>query len=120
MDRVSFSIPPNGSMGLVGESGSGKTTVARCILRLTEPSSGTVRFQNTALGDLSPGELRKYRRHMQMVFQDPYDSLNPRWTAFKTVEEPLRLHADLSESQRRERVLEVLETVRLDQRFVRR
>jgi oligopeptide/dipeptide ABC transporter ATP-binding protein len=108
------------SLGLVGESGSGKTTLARCVLRLVEPDSGSVVFHGVDVTALEGDKLRRHRRHMQMVFQDPYDSLNPRWTVHKTLEEPLRLHTQLDGGQRRTRIDELLDLVRLDARFAGR
>jgi oligopeptide/dipeptide ABC transporter ATP-binding protein len=120
VDHVSLRVGTGESLGLVGESGSGKTTLARCILRLVEPDSGSVVFKGMDVTTLAADELRRHRRHMQMVFQDPYDSLNPRWTVHTTLEEPLRLHTRLDAAQRRKRVAELLELVRLDARFADR
>jgi oligopeptide/dipeptide ABC transporter ATP-binding protein len=120
VDHASFNVEPGGSIGLVGESGSGKTTLARCILRLIEPTSGSVRFRGVDVTALDAQRLRSFRRHMQMVFQNPYDSLNPRWPVRKVLDEPLRLHTELSEPQRRERARELLDHVRLDGSFLGR
>ena len=92
VEDVSFAIAPGELLGLVGESGSGKTTVANCVLRLVEPTAGTIRLQGVDITHLSRRELRPHRRHLHMVFQDPYSSLNPRLTTGQIVAEPLRLH----------------------------
>src|SRR5712671_6625728 len=92
VDDVSFSIDEGETFGLVGESGSGKTTTGRCILRLIEPTSGEVRFRGEDVLALSSRRLREARRQMQIVFQDPYSSLNPRMRARDIVEEPLIIH----------------------------
>lgn len=114
VNGVSFEIPAGTTLGLVGESGSGKSTVGRCLLRLLEPTSGTVEIGGVELTSLSHRELRKRRSSFQMIFQDPYDSLNPRMTIGDLVEEPLLLHTDLDDSSRRERAEELLHLVRLD------
>jgi oligopeptide transport system ATP-binding protein len=92
VEDVSLSIAPGEVVGLVGESGSGKSTVGNCILRLLEPTAGTIRLKGTDITHLSRRELRPLRREMHMVFQDPYSSLNPRMTNGAIVSEPLRLH----------------------------
>jgi oligopeptide/dipeptide ABC transporter ATP-binding protein len=92
VEDVSFALAPGEVLGLVGESGSGKSTVANCILRLTDPTAGTIRLQGTDITHLSRRALRPYRRQLHMVFQDPYSSLNPRLTTGQIVGEPLRLH----------------------------
>ena len=92
VEDVSFAIAPGELLGLVGESGSGKTTVANCVLRLVEPTAGRIRLQGVDITHLSRRELRPHRRHLHMVFQDPYSSLNPRMTTGQIVAEPLRLH----------------------------
>src|SRR5436309_2874783 len=92
VDDVSFTIEEGETFGLVGESGSGKTTTGRCLLRLIEPTSGDVRFRGENLLALSRSRLRAARRQMQIVFQDPYSSLNPRMRARQIVEEPLIIH----------------------------
>jgi ABC-type oligopeptide transport system ATPase subunit len=114
VDDVSFSVEAGESFGLVGESGSGKTTSARCVLRLLEPTSGEVRFRDRDVLALSGAELRRVRRDMQMVFQDPYASLNPRMRARQIVEEPLRIHRIGSKTERRDRVEELFRLVGLD------
>jgi ABC-type oligopeptide transport system ATPase subunit len=114
VDDVSFTIDPGETFGLVGESGSGKTTTGRCILRLIEPTSGEVRFKDADFLALSARELRGARRHMQIVFQDPYSSLNPRMRVGAIVEEPLVIHRVGSRDERRARVAELLALVGLD------
>ncbi len=113
VDDVSVRIAPGETLGLVGESGCGKSTLARCVLRLVEPSSGQVRLGEVELTALDDEALRRQRRDVQMVFQDPTASLNPRLSVGATVEEPLRLHTDLDTARRRQRVAEVLEEVGL-------
>jgi len=112
-DGVSFRIHRGRTLGLVGESGSGKTTVGRTILRLIRPTGGQVVFDGHNIFNLSHFRLRRLRQAMQMIFQDPVGSLNPRMTAGKIIEEPLHLHTSLSVSQRRARVGELLERVGL-------
>ncbi len=114
VDGVSFTIAEGETFGLVGESGSGKTTTGRCILRLIEPTSGQVRFRGEDVLAFTPGRLRHARREMQIVFQDPYSSLNPRMRVGAIVEEPLIIHKIGSQSQRRARVAELFELVGLD------
>ena len=113
VDGVSFSVEPGQTLGLVGESGCGKSTVARLILRLVEPTAGRVRFGDEDLTALGDEPLRRRRRDLQMVFQDPTASLNPRLSVRRTVEEPLRRHGVLRPAERRERVVEVLARVGL-------
>jgi len=115
IDGVSFSIFRGKSFGLVGESGSGKTTVARVILRLIEPTEGEVFFEGRNLFEASEDEVEVMRREMQIIFQDPHSSLNPRKTVFKSVAEPLVIHEKLKGQKLRERVEELLETVGLKQ-----
>ena len=109
---VSFDIHAGEALALVGESGCGKSTTAYCVLRLIEPSSGSVRFDGVELTELSSSHLRDARRRFQMVFQDPYTSLNPRMTVGDIVAEPLLVHGATTERQR-ERVDELLEQVQL-------
>lgn len=114
VDRVSFTIEPGETLGLVGESGCGKTTVGRSILRLIEPSGGSVFFQGIELTKLSRKELRKLRPKMQIIFQDPYSSLNPRWVVLDLVGEGLVEHGLVKNlAQKKDRVVEVLERVGL-------
>jgi ABC-type oligopeptide transport system ATPase subunit len=120
VDDVTFSVDPGETFGLVGESGSGKTTTGRCILRLIEPTSGDVRFKDLDVRALSPRELRRARRHFQIVFQDPYSSLNPRMRAGAIVEEPLVIHRIGSRQDRRDKVRHLFELVGLDPAAMRR
>ena len=113
VDGVSLAIDPGETVGLVGESGCGKSTVARCLLRLIEPTAGHIGFDGVDLTALAEEPLRRRRRDIQMVFQDPTASLNPRFTVRRTVEDPLRLHTDFNHAVRRERAREVLAQVGL-------
>jgi ABC-type oligopeptide transport system ATPase subunit len=114
VDGVSFAIDEGETFGLVGESGSGKTTTGRCILRLVEPTSGEIRFNGEDVLAFSRARMRQARRDMQIVFQDPYSSLNPRMRAGTIVEEPLVIHRIGSRAERRARVAELFELVGLD------
>jgi len=114
VDGVSFTIDEGETFGLVGESGCGKTTTARCLLRLVEPTAGSFTFRGEEVFGLPAARLRRLRRDMQMVFQDPGSSLNPRMTAGAIVEEGLVIHALGSPAERRERVRELLDLVGLD------
>ncbi len=114
VDDVSFAIEAGATFGLVGESGSGKTTTGRCVLRLVEPTSGSIRFMGDNVLSLSARALRERRRDMQIVFQDPHSSLNPRMRARQIVEEPLVIHRLGAASARRERVAELFHLVGLD------
>jgi oligopeptide/dipeptide ABC transporter ATP-binding protein len=114
VDGVSFGIAPGETLGLVGESGCGKSTVARVLLRLTAPTAGRVRFDGTDVFALRPGELRALRRRMQIVFQDPYGSLNPRMTVRQTLREPLDIHRLAVGPARDARVVALLTEVGID------
>jgi oligopeptide transport system ATP-binding protein len=120
VDGVSFAVNAGETLGLVGESGSGKTTVGRCILRLIEPTSGSVEFEKTNVLELGANDLRIMRRHMQIVFQDPYGSLNPRMTVGSIIAEPLVIHGGMNGSQREARVGQLLERVGLQPDYRRR
>ena len=115
VDDVSFSIRKGETLGLVGESGSGKTTTGRCILQLDRPTSGEVLFGGRDLAQLDEAELRPVRRRMQVIFQDPYSSLNPRMTIGQIIGEPLRVHEILeAKGEVRERARELLSVVGLN------
>jgi peptide/nickel transport system ATP-binding protein/oligopeptide transport system ATP-binding protein len=114
VDDVSFTVEEGETFGLVGESGSGKTTTGRCILRLIEPSSGEVRFRGENVLEYSRSRLRRARRDMQIVFQDPYSSLNPRMRVGDIVEEPLIIHRIGTKAERHDRVRELFRLVGLD------
>jgi ABC-type oligopeptide transport system ATPase subunit len=114
VDDVSFAVDAGETFGLVGGSGSGKTTAGRCVLRLTEPTSGAISFQGENVLQFSRRQMRDARRHMQIVFQDPYASLNPRMRARTIVEEPLVIHRLGNRAARRERVAELFRVVGLD------
>ena len=120
VDDVSFTIAKGETFGLVGESGSGKTTTGRCILRLVEPTSGDVIFDGRHVLELRRGDMRRARRHMQIVFQDPYSSLNPRMRVGDIVEEPLVIHRLGSKQERRARVAQLFELVGIDPDHLRR
>ena len=114
VNQVSFDVYPGETLGLVGESGCGKTTLGRSILRLIEPTSGSINFKNTDLRSLTKNDLREIRRDMQIIFQDPYSSLNPRLTVGDSLMEPLQVHQFYSgNTKRKQRVLELLERVNL-------
>ena len=116
VDGISFSIAEGRTLGLVGESGCGKSTVGRAILRLIEPSSGSIRFEGIDIAGLPASELRALRRRMQIVFQDPYSSLNPRQRAGDIVAEPLIVHGIGKASERREIVEGIFAKVGLQPR----
>ncbi|MEK7422804.1 MAG: ABC transporter ATP-binding protein, partial [Actinomycetota bacterium] len=118
VSSVSFSIAKGETLGLVGESGSGKTTVGRCLLRLIEPTSGSVRFEGQEIVGLDRSRLRELRRQMQIVFQDPQASLDPRLTVGSAIAEPLRIQK--IEGEHDERVAELLELVGLAPDHARR
>jgi ABC-type oligopeptide transport system ATPase subunit len=114
VDGVSFAIDEGETFGLVGESGSGKTTTGRCMLRLVEPTSGEIRFRGEDVLACSRRRMRELRRHMQIVFQDPFASLNPRMRAHAIVEEPLVIHRLGTREERRARVADLFRVVGLD------
>jgi ABC-type oligopeptide transport system ATPase subunit len=111
VDGVSFDIAEGRTLGLVGESGSGKSTTGYCVLQLIKPTAGSVRFQGKELTELGGGEVRRLRREMQIVFQDPYSSLDPRMTVGDIVAEPLEVHGVGTRRDRRSRVRELLDVV---------
>jgi len=113
VDSLSFDIASGETLGLVGESGCGKSTVARCLVRLLDPTAGSIRYAGTEIATLDARALKPFRRDIQMVFQDPTASLNPRLSVKTMIEEPLSLHSDLDRGQRRIRVDELMEEVGL-------
>jgi oligopeptide/dipeptide ABC transporter ATP-binding protein len=114
VDGVSFDILAGETLGLVGESGCGKSTVGRCILRLIEPTSGEVWFEDTDVLSLNKNDLRPLRREMQIIFQDPYASLNPRLSVLSIISEPLKIHGIGNKSEQKDRVAELLRKVGLE------
>ena len=120
VDDVSFTLPRGETLALVGESGSGKSTAANMVLGLLEPTSGVVEFDGTDVAGLSPKELFKFRRRIQPVFQNPYGSLDPMFSIFGSIEEPLRLHQVGNKKQREARVRELLDMVSLPASTMRR
>ena len=120
VDGISFDIRRGETLGLVGESGCGKSTAGRTILQLLQPTAGEVQWEGKNLAALSKAEMRRSRRHMQMIFQDPYACLNPRMTVGRIIDEPLRIQGIGNSAQRKERVEELLELVGLSPYFVKR
>jgi len=120
VDGVTLNIYRGETLGLVGESGCGKSTLGRAILRLTEPTAGHVMFRDRDLAQLSRRQMREQRRHLQIIFQDPYASLNPRMTVGEIVREPLDTFRLAKGRKAQERVQELMETVGLSKRFIKR
>jgi ABC-type oligopeptide transport system ATPase subunit len=120
VDGVSFDIAAGETLGLVGESGSGKSTTGYCVLQLLKPTSGSIRFEGTELTTLGREELRRMRREMQIVFQDPYSSLDPRMTVGDIVGEPLVVHGIGTRRDRTARIRELLDVVGFDPGFTNR
>jgi len=119
VDGVSFSIEKGKTLGIVGESGCGKTTIGRAILRLVEPTGGNVIFDGVDILKLNKNEMRKMRKDMQLIFQDPFSSLNPRKTIAQTIEEPIVLANMIPDKDERfMRVIELMETVGLAERMI--
>jgi len=121
VDGVSFSIDQGNTLGIVGESGCGKTTVGRCVIRLLEITEGEVLFNGRNFFDMGKRDLSKARKDMQIIFQDPFSSLNPRRTVYQTIVEPLKFHNILPGARQRDyeqRVLELMDTVGLAERLI--
>ena len=120
VDGVSFAIPEGKTLGLVGESGSGKSTTGYCIIQLIRPTAGSIRFQGRELTELKGEDLRKIRQDMQIIFQDPYSSLDPRMTVGSIVAEPLEVHGMGTRRGRRETVRRLLEVVGFNPNYTNR
>ncbi len=120
VDGVSFDIKSGETLGLVGESGCGKSTVGRCLLRLHEPTSGGIYFEGKNIVGLPNREMQHLRREMQIIFQDPYASLNPRLSILSIISEPLKIHGIGSKSEREAKTTDLLKKVGLDPNYMRR
>jgi oligopeptide transport system ATP-binding protein len=120
VDGISFTVKRGETLGLVGESGCGKSTTGKAILQLTRPTAGTVDFDGTDLTRLKGGQLRRFRRKMQMIFQDPYASLNPRMSVGSIISEPLTIHKLARGSDKKDRVQSLLQTVGLNPYYANR
>jgi len=120
VDDITFEVRRGETLGLVGESGCGKSTTGRAVIRLREPTDGTVLFDGVDLGKIDKNKLRHLRRRMQIIFQDPYSSLDPRMTVNSIISEPIETHNLKKGKAKRERVAELLEMVGLDPRYVNR
>ncbi len=113
VDDVSFFVKRCETLGIVGESGCGKSTMGRSVLRLVEPTEGEVTFDGVDVRGLDPAQLREFRKRMQIIFQDPLSSLDPRYTIDKTLAEPLKLHTNMSDAEVKEKVLDLMDKVGL-------
>src|SRR5690625_5295831 len=120
VDDLSFSVNKGEILGIVGESGCGKSTTGKALLRLIEPTEGTIKFEGKDITHINDEEMRKLRRHMQIIFQDPYASLNPRHSVGKIIEEPLLIHGMSNKQDRVDRVHELLEVVCLNASYASR
>jgi len=120
VDEVSFEVPAGGTLGLVGESGCGKSTTGRCIMRLHEPTSGSIEFQGEDILSMRGKVLKEYRRNVQVIFQDPYASLNPRMTIGEIVSEPLRVHKIGTRKEQMQQVRELMDVVGLSPEHINR
>ena len=120
LDGLSFSIYPGETLGIVGESGCGKSTLGKLLLKLLEPTSGEIFFQNHEMSSLKRSELMSFRKKTAMVFQDPYTSLNPRFTAGDIVGEPLEIHFPFSKQERKDKIVHLLDQVGLAPQFAHR
>ncbi|MFO1443156.1 dipeptide ABC transporter ATP-binding protein [Bacillus sp. Bva_UNVM-123] len=120
VDDISFFVHKGETLGIVGESGCGKSTTGRMLMRLIEPSEGKVIFEGKELTNLNDTDMRRMRKHMQMVFQDPFASLNPRHTVEKILEEPLIVHEKMKKEERKQKIKEMLEVVGLSSYHAKR
>ena len=120
VDDVSFSIAKGETLGIVGESGCGKSTLGRTLLKIYEPDGGSIYFNGTDITNLGYKQMHSYRRKMQMIFQDPYASLNPRFTVGEMIEEPMKVYNMYDKKTRMERVQELMQTVGLKPDHIRR
>jgi len=118
VDGVSFEIKEGKTLGLVGESGCGKTTVGRTILRLTNPTEGKIIFDGRDITSLNGSELKKLGKEMQIIFQNPESSLNPRMKIYDSIAEPLRIHNICNKKEEKERIFELIETVNLNEELL--